>query len=94
MMRKAYWNSEVVAASDDTIVVDGRHYFPREDVSEGCLRPSQTRSIAPGVGEARYFHVVVGRELNADAAWTFPEPDPGFESLKGRVAFWHGVEIE
>jgi uncharacterized protein (DUF427 family) len=93
-MKKAYWNGTVIAASEDTIVVDGRHYFPREDVREGCLRPSQTHAPSPGMGEARYFHVVVGRELNADAAWTFPDPEPDFESLRGRIAFWHGVEVE
>lgn len=93
-MTKAYWNGAVVAASEDAIVVDGHHYFPRGDVRETCLRPSQTRATTPGKGEARYFHVVVGRELNADAAWTYPEPESGFESLMGRIAFWHGIEIE
>jgi uncharacterized protein (DUF427 family) len=93
-MTKAYWNGAVIAASEDTVVVDGRHYFPREHVREECLRPSQTRATTPGKGEARYFHVVVGRELNADAAWTYPKPAPDFERLKGRVAFWHGIEVE
>ena len=93
-MTKAYWNGTVVAASEDAIVVDGHHFFPRGDVREQCLRPSQTRATTPVKGEAQYFHVVVGRELNADAAWTYPEPERGFESLRGRIAFWHGIEIE
>lgn len=93
-MRKAFWKGAVVAESADAVVVDGHHYFPREHVREHCLRPSQTRATTPGKGEAQYFHVVVGRELNADAAWTYPDPEPGFECLLDRVAFWHGVEIE
>jgi uncharacterized protein (DUF427 family) len=93
-MRKAYWNGAVIAESDDTLLVDGHHYFPAEHVREECLRPSQTRAPSADKGEARYFHVVVGRELNADAAWTYPDPMPQFRELAGRIAFWHGVEIE
>jgi len=93
-MPKAYWKGAVIAASDDTLLVDGNHYFPLEHVREECLRPSQTRAASPEKGEARYFHVLVGRELNADAAWTYPDPMPAFHELKGRIAFWHGIEIE
>jgi uncharacterized protein (DUF427 family) len=91
---KAYWNGAVIAESDDTLLVDGHHYFPIEHVREECLRPSQTRATSAEKGEARYFHVVVGRELNADAAWMYPDPTPGFRELTDRIAFWHGVEIE
>lgn len=93
-MPKAYWNGAVIAESDDTLLVDGHHYFPLEHVRQECLRPSQTRATNPDKGEAQYFHVIVGRELNADAAWTYPAPAPAFPELKGRIAFWHGIEIE
>ncbi|CAN5820542.1 DUF427 domain-containing protein [soil metagenome] len=93
-MPKAYWNGALIAESDDTLLVDGYCYFPVEHVREECLRPSQTRATTADKGEARYFHVLVGRELNADAAWTYPEPAPGFRELAGRIAFWHGVEVE
>jgi len=93
-MPKAYWNGALIAESDDTLLVDGHHYFPAADVRDEFLRPSQTRAASPDKGEARYYHVLVGRELNADAAWTYPRPEDGFRQLAGRIAFWHGVEVE
>ncbi|MBW3660993.1 MAG: DUF427 domain-containing protein [Gemmatimonadetes bacterium] len=94
MRARAWWNNEVVAESDDVVLADGRHYFPERDVRTEFLQESQTATTHPQTGEVRYFHVVVEGELNADAAWTIPRPEPGWERLEGRVAFWHGIEVE
>lgn len=94
MKARAWWNNEVVAESDDVLVVDGRHYFPREDVRREVLQESQTATTHPEKGEVEYFHVIVNGRLNADAAWTVPDPEPGYEGLDDRIAFWHGVEVE
>lgn len=94
MKARAWWNNGVVAESDDVIEVDGRHYFPEEDVHREFLQESQTGTTHPEKGRVRYFHVIVEGRLNADAAWTVPDPEPGYEALDGRIAFWHGVEIE
>lgn len=93
-MVRAWWNNELIAESDDTVVVEGNHYFPPDDVEFGYLQESQTRTTDPRKGEARYFHVVVDGELNADAAWSYPDPKPEAEHIAHRVAFWHGVEVE
>lgn len=94
MKARAWWNNAVVAESDDVVVAEGRHYFPEDDVRDGVLQESQTETTHPEKGEMRYFHVVVDGRLNADAAYAIVDPEPGWESLAGRVAFWHGIEIE
>lgn len=94
MKARAWWNNQVVAESDDVLVVEGRHYFPREDVREGVLQESQTETTHPERGELLYYHVIVDGRLNADAAWTVPEPEPGWQAIAGRIAFWHGIEVE
>lgn len=93
-MTRAFWNNTVIAESDDTIVVEGNHYFPPEDVKSEHLEPSQTKTTCPWKGEASYFHVTVDGELAADAAWTYPDPKPEAEHIEGRIAFWRRVEVE
>lgn len=93
-MARAFWHNVVIADSDETIVVEGYHYFPSDSVNRKYLQESQTRTKCPRKGVARYFHVIVGGELNADAAWTHPNPRAAASEIKGYIAFWHGVEVE
>jgi uncharacterized protein (DUF427 family) len=93
-MPKAYWNGALIAESDETIVVEGRHYFPPHAVRREYLRESQTRTTSPQHGEATYYHLTVDGDLNADAAWSYRRPKPAARHLKDYVAFWHGVEVE
>ena len=90
---KATWNGTVIAESDDTVVVEGNHYFPREAVSDENLEESSTTSHCPWKGEASYFHVVVDGEKNEDAAWYYPDPKDAAREIEGRVAFWKGVKV-
>ena len=90
---KAIWKETVLSESDDTVVVEGNHYFPRESVREEHLRPSATHTTCPWKGEASYYDVVVGDRVNRDAAWYYPEPKEAARSIAGRVAFWKGVEV-
>lgn len=94
MNARAWWNNRLVAESEDVVVVDGIHYFPEEDVRTEHLQDSQTATTHPEKGPVRYFHVVVDGKLNADAAWILSDPEPGYETLSDRIAFWHGVEVE
>ena len=90
---RAIWNGQVVAESDDTVVVEGNHYFPRSAVAEAALLPSDTTTFCPWKGTAHYCHLLVEGERNADAMWYYPEPKAAAREIDGRVAFWHGVEV-
>ncbi len=91
---KATWNGKVLAESDETVVVEGNHYFPRESVNEEFFEESATHTTCPWKGEASYFNVVADGQVNKDAAWYYPEPKDAAKEIKGRVAFWKGVKVE
>ena len=90
---KATWNGATIAESDNTEVVEANHYFPPESVDKQYLRPSETRTTCPWKGQAHYFDIVVGEQVNKDAAWHYPEPKEAAASIKDHVAFWRGVEV-
>jgi len=90
---KAIWNGEVIAESDDTIVVEGNHYFPLSAVNESLLKPSDKTTFCPWKGAANYYTLSVGEDDNVDAAWYYAEPKSAAKQIAGRVAFWRGVEV-
>jgi uncharacterized protein (DUF427 family) len=92
-MVQAVWNNAVIADSEDTVVVEGNHYFPLAAVRAEALLPSSTTSRCPWKGIAHYYSVVVDGQTNQDAAWYYPEPLPAAAQIAGRVAFWKGVKI-
>ena len=92
-MATASWNGTVLASSDDTVVVEGNHYFPRSAVVDGVLTESSTTSVCPWKGTASYHSVVVDGQVNADAAWYYPEPKDAAAEIRDRIAFWKGVEV-
>ncbi len=92
-MIRATWNGAVLAESDDTVVVEGNHYFPLDAVDRQYLRESTTHSRCPWKGTASYYSLVVNGKENPDAAWYYPEPNPAAHTIAGRVAFWRGVTV-
>ena len=90
---KATWNGVTIAQSDDTVVVEGNHYFPLGSVDPAALKPSAHTSRCPWKGLANYYHVVADGRENPDAAWYYAEPSPKADNIKGRVAFWKGVSV-
>lgn len=92
-MVEARWNGSLIASSDDTVVVEGNHYFPLEAVDAGLLRESSTTSVCPWKGTAHYYSLNVDGAENRDAAWYYPDPKPEAEQIRGRVAFWKGVTV-
>jgi uncharacterized protein (DUF427 family) len=94
MTVRATWNGAVLAESEHTVVVEGNHYFPSDSVRTQYLRPSDHFSFCPWKGRASYHHVVVGEEVNANAAWFYPDPKPAAQEIAGRIAFWRGVTVE
>lgn len=90
---RAVWNGETIAESDDTVVVEGNHYFPLQSVRQEFLRPSDTTTVCPWKGTASYYSIEVAGRTNTDAVWTYREPKPAAAQIAGRVAFWRGVEV-
>jgi uncharacterized protein (DUF427 family) len=93
-MPKAVWNGTVIAESDDTVMVEGNHYFPAASVDAALIADSSASSICHWKGTASYYDVVVGGQTNAGAAWYYPDPKPEAAQVKDRVAFWKGVKVE
>jgi uncharacterized protein (DUF427 family) len=91
---KAIWKDQIIAESDDTVVIDGNHYFPADSLQADYSRPSETKSICPWKGEACYYHIVVDGCENADAAWYYPKTKPEASEIESRVAFWRDVVVE
>ena len=90
---KAIWNDTVLAESEDTVVVEGNHYFPAASLREEYFRESDHHSVCPWKGTASYYDVVVGDAVNAQAAWFYPQPKEAAAQIAGRVAFWKGVRV-
>jgi uncharacterized protein (DUF427 family) len=91
---QATWNGRVIAESDDTVMVEGNHYFPRAAVRTELLADSDTHTVCPWKGTASYHSVVVDGKTNSDAAWYYPDPKSAAETVRDRIAFWHGVTVQ
>jgi uncharacterized protein (DUF427 family) len=92
-MVTARWNNTVIAQSDDTVVVEGNHYFPRDAVDVDFLQGSDTTSVCGWKGTAHYHSLIVDGKTNKDAAWYYPEPKDAAREITDRIAFWKGVEV-
>ncbi len=90
---RAICNGAVVAESDDTIVIEGNHYFPADSVRTEHLTPSAHTTVCPWKGQASYYDVVVDGDVSSNAAWVYTEPKEAAAAIQGRVAFWRGVEV-
>ena len=91
---KAIWSDATLAESNDTVTVEGNHYFPAETLNRTHFQESATRTTCPWKGQASYYDVVVDGKVNKDAAWYYPEPKPEAVNIKDRIAFWKGVVVE
>ena len=92
-MIKAIWNGVTIAESDDTVVVEGNHYFPRASVAAGVLTASATTSVCGWKGTANYYDVVAGDQVNCGAAWVYRTPQAAASHVAGHIAFWKGVTV-
>ena len=90
---KAIWNGETIAESEETIIIEGNHYFPKSDINDKFFQPSANHTFCPWKGEASYYTLFVNGEENADAAWFYPSPKEAAIKIKDYVAFWKGVEV-
>ena len=90
---KATWNGAIVAESDDTVVVEGNHYFPEDALQKQFFKPSGHTSMCPWKGTANYYSLEVDGQLNENAAWYYAEPKEAATNIRGRIAFWKGVAV-
>ncbi|MEL6697441.1 MAG: DUF427 domain-containing protein [Bacteroidota bacterium] len=90
---KAIWKGQVLAESEKTVVVEGNHYFPADSLNKDHFVGSDLQTTCPWKGQASYFHVKVGNEVNQDAAWVYSSPKEAAKKIEGYVAFWRGVEV-
>lgn len=90
---KAIWKGAILAESDDTVVVEGNHYFPASSLDRSRFEPSDHTSVCSWKGTASYYDVIVDGERNANAAWFYSEPKQAAAQIEGRVSFWRGVEV-
>ncbi len=92
-MTKASWNGVTIADSDDTVVVEGNHYFPLASIDPALLKASNTTTVCGWKGMANYYTLIAGGAENQDAAWYYAAPKDAAKNIKDRVAFWKGVKI-
>ena len=91
---KAIWRDTIIAESDDTVVVEGNHYFPESSLDRALISDSPTHTTCGWKGVASYYNLHVDGQTNKDAVWYYPSPLPAAKSVEGRVAFWKGVKVE
>lgn len=90
---KAIWNDKVIAESNDTVIVEGNHYFPVSSVKKEYLKHSDTHTVCHWKGTASYYNIQVDGKTNQDAAWYYEDPSELAKVIKDRIAFWKGVEV-
>ena len=90
---KAIWNGAILAESDKTIVIEGNHYFPPNEINKEYFRESETHTVCPWKGTASYYDVAAGGETNKDAAWFYPQTKDAAKEIENHVAFWKGIEV-
>lgn len=93
-MATATWNGKVIAESNETVVVEGNHYFPEQSLNRDFVESSDHTSVCGWKGTANYYHIVVDGERNDNAAWFYASPKPEAENIAGHIAFWKGVVVQ
>lgn len=90
---KAIWNKTIIAESDDTVVIEGNHYFLPSALKQEFFKSTDHHTVCPWKGTANYYSLEVDGKTNENAAWYYPEVSELAKGIKGRVAFWKGVEV-
>lgn len=91
---KAIWNNQVIAESDETVVIEGNHYFPANSLKKEFFKESSEESVCFWKGTANYYNLEVDGQTNENAAWVYKTPSEAAERIKDHVAFWKGVTVE
>ncbi len=92
-MTTATFQGTVIAQSDDTVVVEGNHYFPAASVVWDHLTKTDRTTDCPWKGTASYYTISVDAETADNAAWTYREPKEAAAEIKDHVAFYPAVSV-
>ena len=90
---KAIWKDTIIAESNETVVIEHNHYFPPESLKQKHFKPSDHTTSCSWKGIASYYHIEVNGETNINAAWCYATPKNIVKEIRGRIAFWEGVEV-
>jgi len=90
---KAIWNDQVLAESDETVVVEGNHYFPPDSINKAFFKESNHETVCPWKGTASYYHLENNGESAENAAWYYPNPKEAAQKITGHVAFAKNVNV-
>ena len=93
-MVKAIWNEQIIAESNNTIILEGNHYFPKKDIKQEFFTKTNHHTTCPWKGEASYYTITVKGKENKNAAWYYPSPSDDAKQIKDHIAFWNGITIE
>jgi uncharacterized protein (DUF427 family) len=67
------------------------YYFPPDDVRQERLVESSHRSMCEWKGQARYHSYLGANGRRIDqVTWTYAEPNPGYDGIRGYLAFYAG----
>ena len=92
-MTTATFKGTVIAESDNTVIVEGNHYFPADSVVWEHFAKTDRTSGCPWKGTASYYDVTVGDQTADNVAWTYEMPKDGAAEIKGHVAFYPAVAV-
>lgn len=92
-MAQAIWRGVVIAESQDTVIIEGNHYFPPDSIKQSHFVESSDSTICPWKGKASYYDIVVDGEVNPAAAWYYSSPKPAARQIADHIAFWRGVQV-
>ncbi|MCB2196098.1 MAG: DUF427 domain-containing protein [Bacteroidetes bacterium] len=87
-MVNVIYNHKVIAQTDDTVVVEENHYFPKEVLSEDLLEESDLTTTCPWKGEAHYYHLIIDGKKLENMVWYYPNPKEKAKMIKDRIAFY------
>ena len=93
-MAKATFNGIVIAESNNTVIVEGNHYFPPDSIVQEHFLEHDRTSVCPWKGTASYYTVTAGGESAEAAAWYYPEPKDKAAEIRDHVAFYPAVTVE
>jgi len=66
------------------------YYLARPDVRMELLERSPRTTVCEWKGVATYWSLRVGGHLVRDIAWSYETPQPGYEEIRGHLAFYAG----